>query len=108
MVKAQELALWTDPKASAIALGVVHLFFAYLAVTSNTTFNLGNMIYLSSLITKQYFDITPLLNQTLMYIFTFYSVVDHHSRICIYHMDPKNLAGNQSRRVKASLHTNRL
>ena len=45
LVKAQELALWTDPKASAIALGVVHLFFAYLAVTSNTTFNLGNMTF---------------------------------------------------------------
>jgi len=40
LVKVQELALWTDPKSSAIALGVVHLFFAYLSVTSNTTFNL--------------------------------------------------------------------
>ena len=35
--------MWTDPKASAIALGVLHLFFAYLSVTSNTTFNLGNI-----------------------------------------------------------------
>ena len=41
IVRIQELSLWTDPKSSAIALGVVHLFFAYLAATSNTTFNLG-------------------------------------------------------------------
>ena len=46
LVKAQELALWTDPKSSAIALGVVHLIFAYLAATSNTTFNLGILFYL--------------------------------------------------------------
>ena len=36
--------MWTDPKASAIALCVLHLFFAYLSVTSNTTFNLGNIL----------------------------------------------------------------
>ena len=36
--------MWTDPKASAIALGALHLFFAYLSMTSNTTFNLGNIL----------------------------------------------------------------
>ena len=41
LVKGQELALWTDPQSSAIALGVVHIFFAYVATTSNTTLNLG-------------------------------------------------------------------
>ena len=50
MVKAQELALWTDPKSSAIALGVVHLFFAYLSVTSNTTFNLGKIFSINAFI----------------------------------------------------------
>jgi hypothetical protein len=41
LIRFQELALWTDPKSSAIAIGVVHLFFAYLATTSNTTLNLA-------------------------------------------------------------------
>lgn len=40
LVRCQELALWTDPKASLVALAAIHLAFGYLATTSNTVLNL--------------------------------------------------------------------
>ena len=40
LVRCQELALWTDPKSSALALVVIHAVFGYLATTTNTAINL--------------------------------------------------------------------
>ena len=47
LVRCQELALWTDPKASLIALACIHLAFGYLATTVNTTLNLALWAVLS-------------------------------------------------------------
>ena len=35
LVKIQELSLWTDPKSSVMAIGIVHLLYWYLLMTSN-------------------------------------------------------------------------
>ena len=35
LVKIQELSLWTDPKSSLMAIGIVHLLYWYLLMTSN-------------------------------------------------------------------------
>jgi len=40
LVRCQELALWTDPKSSVLALTAIHLALGYLATTTNTTVNL--------------------------------------------------------------------
>ena len=47
LVRCQELALWTDPKASLMALACIHLAFGYLATTVNTTLNLALWAVLS-------------------------------------------------------------
>jgi hypothetical protein len=41
LVRFQELALWTEPKHSAIALLVVHLAYFYLSCTSSSALNLA-------------------------------------------------------------------
>jgi hypothetical protein len=40
LVRAQELALWIDPKSSVAALALVQVVYWYLAYTSSTTLNL--------------------------------------------------------------------
>lgn len=50
LVRCQELVLWTDPKASLVALTVIHLAFGYLATTSNTALNLTLWTVLSGFI----------------------------------------------------------
>ncbi len=50
LVKLQELSLWTDPKASLVALGIIHLIYWYLLVTSNTPVYLLSMLGLISFI----------------------------------------------------------
>jgi len=50
LVRCQELALWTDPKASLMALACIHLAFGYLATTVNTTLNLALWAVLSGFV----------------------------------------------------------
>ena len=50
LIRYQELALWKDPKSSAVALTLIHLAFGYLASTTNTTVNLTVWLVLSGFV----------------------------------------------------------
>jgi len=50
LVKIQELSLWTDPKSSVMAIGIVHLLYWYLLMTSNSPIYLLGMLTLLSFV----------------------------------------------------------
>ena len=88
LVRCQELVLWTDPKASLVALTAIHLAFGYLATTSNTALNLTLWTVLSGksiILMSNAFELCELKH---CFAFRFY----------LHDMDPENLARNPGSR----------